>query len=949
MGLKFKCDECKQCAMGRYQDRSGQSGCKDCPVGKFQDQLGQSACKLATASPTQYPTAAPTKYPTASPTKYPTTSPTNYPTALPTSYPTAAPTGHPTAAPTKYPTASPTPSRTTSCALKADGLYMFVPPGGGAAVEAWCIRGWVAIQQRTSDAVDFYRDWATYASGFGDDSGFWLGNDAISRITRGGSQLRVELGAADGGTSFATYDDFRVGDAASKYLLTVSGYNGTAGDAFSGHNGRAFSTKDQDNDQHSGISCSVRYKGAWWYGSCHSSNLNGHYYSPGPVESYADGIVWRPMTGYYNSLKTTSLLVRPLECVTVPNTGNYLFKDNLLDGKRLCCPPGWTNTPNDPGAVAAQDTAVAASTSALLSGFSVHSFEPARVPFRRAVAALAGNGTALASVVLTDVRQAEHALDGSAGGGASAKGRRLAVPAPVAAFDSSRGVEVQFEVHSRRAAEARHVQRQLAKLQHHAPTAESLVVSVSHHMQSAGLAPPPAMSVALVQPVRVGPTVCSAGFVFRSHGLRAAGACMHCPAGTHKPEAGATACKACGTLGAAVAGSDVIGKGQVDDGRTSCTPDIGATVGLTACFVALGLLLVFFARYGPLDCGKMSWAKRRMIIGSSGDFISDGFYIATAVYDSQGLKAAATVGFFAPTAAFMVFRRKLIYEHICRMRKKYQRYLESLGGWTASAGQNALIVGRAGAWLVLHLGWYPLSMVLAINCKLFGFESFAKEDYNEETGKGHIIAGQRAESKRKSQEPDWLKRGNGTIPQSVRQRYRRRIEFDTRANLNKAFNLSILFELLLSTLPSLAITVYNWYATGASWDDRMFLISMAFSCWALVEGAYPLVFWIRKLSFTEGIKVELFDDWECTACNFKNGAETLKCGGPPDLDKRSWFRPWSAPGKGTCSLEHPAIRVGNARRQNRETFLEDPHTRRQSSLQMLNRGIHLTPLANNAT
>ena len=38
----------------------------------------------------------------------------------------------------------------------------------------------------------------------------------------------------------------------------------------------AFSTKDRDNNIDS-RNCAVEYNGAWWYKSCHDSNLNGKY------------------------------------------------------------------------------------------------------------------------------------------------------------------------------------------------------------------------------------------------------------------------------------------------------------------------------------------------------------------------------------------------------------------------------------------------------------------------------------------------------------------------------------------------------------------------------------------------------------------------------------------------------------------------------------------------
>ena len=51
---------------------------------------------------------------------------------------------------------------------------------------------------------------------------------------------------------YAKYTSFSVGDSASKYILSVSGYSGTAGDSLpsSGHCNHAFfSTRDQDNSQ----------------------------------------------------------------------------------------------------------------------------------------------------------------------------------------------------------------------------------------------------------------------------------------------------------------------------------------------------------------------------------------------------------------------------------------------------------------------------------------------------------------------------------------------------------------------------------------------------------------------------------------------------------------------------------------------------------------------------
>ena len=62
-------------------------------------------------------------------------------------------------------------------------------------------------------------------------------------------------------------------------LLRIENYShDDAGNLLSYHVGKMFSTYDQDNDFWAGGNFAMpQGRGAWWYGFCHHSNLNGEY------------------------------------------------------------------------------------------------------------------------------------------------------------------------------------------------------------------------------------------------------------------------------------------------------------------------------------------------------------------------------------------------------------------------------------------------------------------------------------------------------------------------------------------------------------------------------------------------------------------------------------------------------------------------------------------------
>ncbi|XP_040904314.1 fibrinogen-like protein 1 [Toxotes jaculatrix] len=194
--------------------------------------------------------------------------------------------------------------------------------------------GWTVIQRRINGTETFNRSWAEYKDGFGDmktELGeFWLGNDNLHHITaQGNYSLMIILEDFDGNQRYAEYKNFKVADEKDHYRLTFGAYIGTAGDALSGnyqvgvsgwasHQGMKFSTYDQDNDNYEG-NCAKEDKGGWWFNKCHSAHLNGQYYPSGHYSAVTDdGVVWYTWRGWWYSLKTSIMKLRPTDFKTDP-------------------------------------------------------------------------------------------------------------------------------------------------------------------------------------------------------------------------------------------------------------------------------------------------------------------------------------------------------------------------------------------------------------------------------------------------------------------------------------------------------------------------------------------------------------------------------------------------------------------------------------------------------
>ncbi|XP_030825418.1 microfibril-associated glycoprotein 4-like [Camarhynchus parvulus] len=209
---------------------------------------------------------------------------------------------------------------------REDGVYLVSPGGGGAGappVPVYCDMSteghvWTVFQRRFNGSVSFFRGWNDYRAGFGRADGeYWLGLQSLALLTlQARYELRVELEDFENNSASATYGSFALSPAAVSadedgYTLHVAGVvDGGAGDSLSYHNGMKFSTFDRDQDLFA-QNCAALSSGAWWFRSCHFSNLNG-FYLAGPHLSYANGINWAQWKGFYYSLKRSEMKIRRL-------------------------------------------------------------------------------------------------------------------------------------------------------------------------------------------------------------------------------------------------------------------------------------------------------------------------------------------------------------------------------------------------------------------------------------------------------------------------------------------------------------------------------------------------------------------------------------------------------------------------------------------------------------
>ncbi|PWA26536.1 hypothetical protein CCH79_00001154 [Gambusia affinis] len=161
--------------------------------------------------------------------------------------------------------------------------------------------------RRQNGKLEFFRNWKSYTAGFGNMSDeFWLGLSNLQKITSlGHYELRVDL-RDNGESAYAQYDKFTLAEPRTRYKVYLGAYSGTAGDSMSYHQGRPFSTYDNDNDI-AVTNCALSYKGAFWYKNCHRVNLMGKYGD----SSHSKGINWFHWKGHEHSIEFAEMKIRP--------------------------------------------------------------------------------------------------------------------------------------------------------------------------------------------------------------------------------------------------------------------------------------------------------------------------------------------------------------------------------------------------------------------------------------------------------------------------------------------------------------------------------------------------------------------------------------------------------------------------------------------------------------
>ncbi|KAG1969594.1 angiopoietin-related protein [Pimephales promelas] len=204
----------------------------------------------------------------------------------------------------------------------SSGLYT-IQPTDSPPFEVFCEMtpegGWTVIQRRQDGSVDFDQLWQAYQAGFGSLNGeFWLGLEKIHSVSKSGNYiLKVQFSDWRDEIQSINYPFHLNGEESNYSLRILERHAGNLESSLSTEtSGVPFSTRDKDNDQKNDLNCAKQLSGGWWFSNCGRSNLNGRYFvTPAPKQRHQrkQGVFWKTWRGRYYPLKTTTMMIAPVE------------------------------------------------------------------------------------------------------------------------------------------------------------------------------------------------------------------------------------------------------------------------------------------------------------------------------------------------------------------------------------------------------------------------------------------------------------------------------------------------------------------------------------------------------------------------------------------------------------------------------------------------------------
>ncbi|MBZ3869958.1 Angiopoietin-related protein 3 [Sciurus carolinensis] len=143
---------------------------------------------------------------------------------------------------------------------------------------------------------------------------FWLGLEKIYSIVKKSNYiLQIELEDWKDNKHYIEYS-FHLGNLETNYTLHLVEIAGNIPKSLPEHKDLMFSTWDHKAKGH--FNCPEIYSGGWWWHDvCGENNLNGKYNKPRAKSKPEKrrGICWRSENGRLYSIKSTKMLIHPVD------------------------------------------------------------------------------------------------------------------------------------------------------------------------------------------------------------------------------------------------------------------------------------------------------------------------------------------------------------------------------------------------------------------------------------------------------------------------------------------------------------------------------------------------------------------------------------------------------------------------------------------------------------